>query len=182
MNNKKNRTKSISVALLVALAAFATTGLVLADHIVTVEGVPVTSQTYFNQYQAAIEHMEEDQTAAVTALSVSKVNSRDVFGQYAEAIEQMEREKNAALTRVDTRSQSNLVPYLDAFEQTHLDRKLSEVTSLVSVDTRSGESFEQYLDAFDQMEREKNAALTTSHSSDADDSMLFWEQYFKYAK
>ena len=102
MNNKKKWTKSISVALLVALASVATTGLVLADHGTPVEGVAVSSLTSFDQYQAAIDHMESDLESATAAL----------------------------LTKEATRG--SFVPYLDEFDQTELDRKNVVITSLTS--------------------------------------------------
>ena len=106
MNNKKKWTKSISVAMLVALAALATTGLVLADHLTPVEGVAVSSQTYFDQYQAAIEHMEEDQNAAFVTFSTSNVSSLEAFTQYNEALEQMRQEQAARMFEA-TVSKSN---------------------------------------------------------------------------
>jgi len=152
MNTKRNWTKSISVAVLVALAAFATTGLVLADHGKPLSGVAESSLTSFNQYQAAIDHMEEDQAAALTRVSTSKVNSADVFEQYNEALAQSERERNISIFRLS-------------------------VSAVSSADV-----FEQYSEAIKQAELDKNASLEISKTSDVDDGMLFWEQYFKYAK
>ena len=73
MNTNKQRTKSISIALLVVLASIMTTGLVLADHYPPVGDVSVNSLKSFEQYQAAIDHMERDREA--TSL-LNRTNSR----------------------------------------------------------------------------------------------------------
>jgi hypothetical protein len=113
MNNKRNLNKSVTVILLVALASLATTGLVLADHIGTVEGAPVTSQTFFNQYQAAIEHAEEDADAASSKLWLSRVRRLTPFEQYMN--EELQREKEA---RTNTSSVGfSKVQRLTPFEQ-----------------------------------------------------------------
>ncbi len=122
MNTKKKWTKSISVTLLVVLASLVTTGLVLADHYPPVGGVAVNSLTSFEQYQAAIDHLERDRTAALTT----------------------------SFTSSDRPSQNSFVPYLDEFDQTELDREFTAITSLTSVDTRSQDNFLPYLDEFDQ--------------------------------
>ena len=64
MNTNKKWTKSISIALLVILASVVTTGLVLADHYPPVGDVSVNSLKSFEQYQAAIDHMEWNHEAA----------------------------------------------------------------------------------------------------------------------
>ena len=154
MNPNKKWKKSISVALLVALATLATTGLVLADHMNPVEGVAVSSLTYFNQYNAVIEHMEEDRVAAETALR-TKVDTRSVerFEQYSRAIKLAEEEHDAAVIAASTR-----------------------------VDLGSYESFKQYSEAIEQAEKERNAVVAVSQTNANDDSKLRWKQYFTYAR
>jgi hypothetical protein len=107
MNNKKKWTKSIMIALLVALASLATTGLVLADHYPPVGSVSRDSLTSFGQYQAAIEHMEEDRIATLTA----------------------------ARTKVVDLAGVRFVPYLDEFDQTSLDRSNVTIISLDSFES-----------------------------------------------
>jgi hypothetical protein len=98
MNTKKNWTKSIAFSLLVALASLATTGLVLADHYPPVGDVAVSSQTYYLQYQAELDHMERDRNAAVaTSLNKTNISSHYAFspGSIA-ALKQLERDHEAA--------------------------------------------------------------------------------------
>ena len=115
MNNKKKWTKSISVALLVALASLATTGLVLADHYDPAEGVAVTGLTAFNQYQAALDHMEEDRVAAFASAFDSKVNSRVAFEQYQTALDEARWEQAARVFELSTKDNEKsgdyFVPY-----------------------------------------------------------------------
>jgi hypothetical protein len=145
MNNKRKLTKSVTVALLVALASLATAGLVLADHYGPVEGVPVSSKTYFDQYQAAIDHTEENAAAAlarsINLREFSYVPYPDEFDQTfldnvtphrsisSEVKNLVElgkwgrlSELFASLQAASTEnSQSQYVPYPDEFDQTWLD-------------------------------------------------------------
>ena len=142
MNSENKLTKSMTVVLLVAFASLATTGLVLADHYPPVGSVSMSSLRSFEQYQTAIDHMEEDQAAALTIVDSSR----------------------------------NFVPYLDAFDQTELDRRNVVITTQTSADTRTSGNFLPYLDELDQ------TGPVTLQTSGDDSSWLFWEQYFKYAR
>ena len=121
MNTNKKWTKSISVVLLVAIASFATAGLVLANHDTPAMGVEVSSRLIFEQYNAVLAHMEEDLNTAL-------------------------------------------------------------FTSLSTADTSSRARFDQYSWAIDEMIRASEAASVITPASDADNSMLRWEQYFEYAR
>lgn len=115
MNTKQKVTKSISVILLVALAAFATTGLVLADHIAPVESVGVSRMTSFEQYQAVMDHMEEDQAAAFARLNASRFNRMEVFKQYNQAIAEMQREQEARKSALSQRANDESQLFWDQY-------------------------------------------------------------------
>lgn len=152
MNTKRKLTKWTSIIVLVAIASLATAGLVLADHDTPVVGVEVSSKTYFDQYNAAIEHMERDRQAAFAALINARNSSAVSFDQYNAAIEQAELDRNTAFT------------------------------NLANASTSSAVRFDQYNAAIKQAELDRNAAFATPPFSQSDDSRLRWEQYLKYAK
>jgi hypothetical protein len=147
MNNKRKLTKSVTVVLLVALASFATSGLVLADHYSTVEGAVISSQVFFNQYQAAIDHMEENAIAAQSALAVSRVSSLDRFALYQAAIERAEKSAEAARSAFAVNKVSSLdrfALYQGAIERA--EKSAEAARSALAVNkVDSGEFFELYL-------------------------------------
>lgn len=155
MNTNMKWTKTISVALLVAITAFATTGLVLADHYTPLDGVSESSLSTFDLYHAAMDNMETDQADTVASLH----------------------------TEDSTRGQVNFVRYLDEYDQTGLDRNSVKVkASITRVGTGSQDSYMPYLDEYDQTGLEKHSEMMSAQSSEADDSLLYWELYLKYAR
>lgn len=86
--------KSVMVAVLVIAASLATVGSVFADHYPPAGASAARSAVAFEQYQAAIEHMEASRDAA---LARTRVSSMDRFSQYLWALEQMQKKQDAAL-------------------------------------------------------------------------------------
>ena len=167
MNNKRKLTKSISVALLVALASLATTGLVLADHAIPVEGVPVSSGIYYDLYQTALDHMEEDRNLAVeTSLDKTNTSSRDTFslGSIA-ALKQLERGQETA----------SLLNTTDIGRLNALIQGYNARIQLNKANIRRQGALIQGYNARIQMEENRNAAFEKSRVPNSGDSWFLAE-------
>ena len=119
MNNKKKLTKSISVALLVALASFVSSGIVLANHFPPVGSVSEVSVTAFEQYQAAIDHAESAYPSALASSTTVVLRSSASFAPYPDEFDRSELDRRGVAITTVNRSE-NYVPYLDEFDRAEL--------------------------------------------------------------
>jgi hypothetical protein len=118
MKRRKVWSRTAHVTLFVAVVSLVTIGFVLADRgnptAVVSEG---DSLARFQQYQRAIEMMEQEQNAAYAASLVKDDDSSQArFEQYQWAIEMSERAQDAAyaasLVKDDDSSQTRFEQYL----------------------------------------------------------------------